>query len=363
MATGRWAEFMYFRYRPVSPLTASGLGASGVTITQRYADSGLPKASALVHAAVMDDLAPYEKPVSEFLQPRHWPAWLGLGILRAASHLSYGETVRYGRALGMGMLAMVPIRARVAAINIGLCFPELTPAERAAIVREHYAQVGIATLELGLNWYRVGADYNVPYRFSGLEHVEAARRSGRGVLLVGGHFAHIETTAKIVIANVPMMSAVYRPPNQPLLAREMHLRRNIAVDPIPMGDVKRLIRNLRAGHAIFFYPDQGRKIKESALIPFFGEPAITNTATARIARMGNAALLPLQSRRLPGAQGVEVRILPEMPLRETDTAEDVAHAINQRIEADVRAEPAQYFWLHKRFKNRGPEFPDVYARK
>ncbi|KAF0095875.1 MAG: lipid A biosynthesis lauroyl acyltransferase [Puniceicoccaceae bacterium 5H] len=349
------------RYSHVAALQASWLGASGVTIWQQSLGIGLRS----MHQALQYDFSMGENAsVESFYHPRYWPSWLGLGVLRAAARLSYPDVVTYGRALGELVYQAFPFRAHVARVNLRLCFPERSEAEREELVRENYAQMGVSALELGHNWYRPDARFDVPYTLTGLEHVRAVQAAGRPVLLLIPHFTNLETTGRIIqqhLVGYPQ-SLLYRPPNNRLYAREMHRKRLARLEAIPMNDVKSLIRALKRQSIVFYAPDQGRKIKDSALVPFFGEPAVTNTATSRLARMTNAAVLPIFTRRDEAEHRHRIDIQPEMLEMHDPDPLVGALAMNQRIEEAIRQAPAQYLWLHKRFKRRGPELPDVYKR-
>ena len=112
-----------------------------------------------------------------------------------------------------------------------------------------------------------------------------------------------------------------------------------------------------------YLADQSYTGKGSALLPFFGEPAMTNTATSRIARVSGATVLPCFSRRLPGDSDYVLTIgapLDGFPSR--DAAEDTRR-LTRVLEDCISVCPEQYWWIHKRFKNRPPPLPDLYARR
>jgi KDO2-lipid IV(A) lauroyltransferase len=130
---------------------------------------------------------------------------------------------------------------------------------------------------------------------------------------------------------------------------------------VHFDDLKGLIRALRSGHTIWYAPDQGKRTKLSEILPFFGVPAITNTATGKLAAMTGAPVVPYFARGEADGS-YTLTVLP--PLENFPTADANADAIriNALIEHHVRLAPAQYLWVHKRFKARGPGYPEVYAR-
>jgi KDO2-lipid IV(A) lauroyltransferase len=131
---------------------------------------------------------------------------------------------------------------------------------------------------------------------------------------------------------------------------------------IPSDDVRMLLRQLRANRAIAYMPDQAFLGKQAALVPFFGEPALTNVVMSKLATISGAAVLPFFFRRLPGAQGYRVDIGPPIPGLPSDDAVADARAFFSRLEDYIRLAPEQYLWMYKKFKGRPAPFPDIYSK-
>jgi KDO2-lipid IV(A) lauroyltransferase len=96
------------------------------------------------------------------------------------------------------------------------------------------------------------------------------------------------------------------------------------------------------------------------MVPFFGVPAATNTATSRLARMTGAAVLPYFQERLPGSQGYRAVIYPTLDNFPSEDPAADAERFNKLIEQQIRRAPEQYLWIHRRFKGLTPEYPDFY---
>jgi KDO2-lipid IV(A) lauroyltransferase len=116
--------------------------------------------------------------------------------------------------------------------------------------------------------------------------------------------------------------------------------------------IKPLLRAVRdEGRAFFNMPDMDFGRKESVFVPFFGVAAATLLAPSRLARMLKMTVQPVVAEMRPDG-GWRVRFLPPWTDWPTDDPEADAKRMNAWIEAEVRRLPAQYLWVHKRFKTR-----------
>jgi KDO2-lipid IV(A) lauroyltransferase len=124
-------------------------------------------------------------------------------------------------------------------------------------------------------------------------------------------------------------------------------------------NVRGLMRSLRDNAVVFYASDQSYGGKGSALLPFFNEPAMTNTAIGRIAAATGAVVLPYYCRRTDHhyemSFGASLEGVPS-----GDAAADTLR-LTQVIEGYVRLCPEQYWWIHQRFKGRPAPLPDLYA--
>ena len=263
-----------------------------------------------------------------------------------------------GRAIGGLLLRALPTRRRVAARNLELCFPELDADARETLLRRHFASIGIGLFEFARAWWGSVAPLRRGLEIEGLEHMEAARAGGRGVIVVSGHFTTLEVCGRLMCDHVPL-AGMYRPHAQP--AMEWAVRRGrlrYAAAMFPKQDLRGTVRHLKRGGLLWYAPDQDPSRGESVYVPFFGQPAHSLTSTHQLARMSGAAVLFYQhARREDG--GYTLRLFPaseDYPSRDAtaDTAEVMA-----AIETMARAAPAQYLWIHRRFK-RQPDGSSAY---
>lgn len=286
---------------------------------------------------------------------------LGILLLKGFARLPMTWLQAIGKGLGTVVFWIFPYRKRIACINLRLCYPDMPEKDLRELVYRHYQAMGMGIFELAAAWYKTDEELAEISDVIGTEHLEAVAASGRGALLLTAHFTTLEIGGRILLGQREF-SCLYRKPDQPVIAREMtRIRKTKMQSVIHMDEVNDLIRALRDGEFVWYAPDQGKKMKYSEVLPFFGVPAVTNTATGRIARMGKAAILPFIGYRTPAGR-YRVEILPELTDIPTRDADADAVKINKLIEGLIANAPEQYFWLHKRFKRRGPGYEDVYAK-
>jgi KDO2-lipid IV(A) lauroyltransferase len=297
------------------------------------------------------------------LHPRYWPTWLALGILRVFEPLPFPLLVWLGRRIGE-VLARLPLRfVRIARRNLELCLPERSVPERQQLLLEHFRSVGIGIFETAISWWSSDERIRRLTRLEGEEHLHAALARGNGAILLSAHFTTLEIGARALCARTPT-SIMYRPTRNLVLERFlMRNRGRQAKRAIPRDDVRTLISALKNNEPVWYAPDQSYRKKGAQMVPFFGIPTATNTATSRLARMTEAAVLPYFPERLPGGQGYRMVIQPMLEnFPSKDGAAD-AQRFNECIEEQVRRVPEQYLWIHRRFKGLSAEYPDYYGER
>lgn len=285
------------------------------------------------------------------LHPRYWILWFFIGFAAAVTRLPYRWQISIGKFFGLLLHKIARSRRHVAEVNIRLCFPEQSPAEQAQLVRQVFIDNGIGFMETLISWFRA-PDYLLPItRFNGLEKLQAAHATGRGVLILGGHYSMLDLAGTLV-GNRATVSITYKPQKNAVLNYVMKRGRSGTYkNQFVSKDVRGMMRALKQGDAVWYAPDQDFGPDNSVFVPFFGVPTATLTATSRIAKAGNAVVIPISFFRLPDNSGYEITFFDPLPIPgESDEAD--ALVATQFLEQQIRRYPSQYLWVHKRFKSQ-----------
>jgi len=284
------------------------------------------------------------------LHPRHWPVWLGFGVLRLCALLPYSTGMALGRALGRLFMRVAGSRRRIAAINFELCFPELSDAERGVLLKRHFESLGMGLVEIGFMWWWSSKRFYQHAETEGAEHIADALARGRGIIFVSAHFTTIEAHGR-VLADLTPVSPMYREFDNPVVAfMVLRNRGRLVRDMISKNDARKFIRTLRANHSAWIIPDQNSSMKHSVFADFLGVPAATNVSISRFARITGAAVIPFTTARHNG--GYQTRVLPALEdFPSGDVVED-ARRLNHLFGTWIREQPAHYLWIHRRFKHR-----------
>lgn len=293
------------------------------------------------------------------LAPRYWPSWLLMGLGWLVSQLPYRLQMWLGARLGWLASRVVPKRRHIADVNLALCYPDLTEAERRDLLAAHFRSVGQGAMETGICWWGSQAKVDKLAHVEGLEHMEDAAGRGRGIILLSAHTTSLEIGVRqaqkyLDALDIPTC-AMYKPPHDPVVSHVMRTRReaHIVGNSISYKNVRGVLKALRRGDAVWYAADQKAGGSMSTVVDFFGQPARTHTALSRLAQMTQATILPFFTLRRADGRGY--RLIIQAPLKDFPGDDETADArrINALIESVVAEDPAQYFWLHQRFKRQG----------
>lgn len=288
---------------------------------------------------------------------------LALALVWLARLLPFPVLAAVGSVLGRLLFLLPTERRRVVLTNLHLCFPQLSEAERRRLARMHFVDFTRSVLDRGIAWWSSRERLCRLVRIEGLEHFEGCL--DRPLVLLAPHFVGLDIGAQRLAAEYRAVSMYSRQKNARFDTFLRDKRNRFGtVTLVPRQDgLRSVVRAMRAGATLYYLPDMDFGPRDSIFVPFFGVPAATIPALGRIVRLTGAAVVPCVTELLPGAAGYCVRLYPPwrgFPAAEgADDFEDTRR-MNAFIEDRVRELPAQYHWLHKRFKTRPPGEPPVY---
>nr|WP_246237879.1 lipid A biosynthesis acyltransferase [Caldichromatium japonicum] len=287
--------------------------------------------------------------------PLAWPSWFVVWCLEALGHLPFPVLWALGQVVGVLGYLIAGKRRRVARRNLERCFPGLDARTRERLLIAHFAWLGVAVLTQGVVWTASRRRLARLVRICGREHLDRCIARGQAVILLVPHFVGLELGGAAFSALVHPGAYMYQRLRNPVFDQRVRRARqrfgSIAIER--RDDLRPLIRALKGGRPLFYLPDQdaGRR---GVFVPFCGVLASTVPMLGRFAALTQAAVIPTLARFLPWGRGLELIFLHPLADFPSGDVQSDATRMNQAIEATFSEMPAQYFWVHRRFKTRPP---------
>jgi KDO2-lipid IV(A) lauroyltransferase len=303
-------------------------------------------------------------PAAVLLWPRHWPAWLAVGLFRLLALLPFPWQAALGQGLGRLGYRFAGRRGDVARINLRICLPELSAAEREDLLREHFGWLGQAALCQGLSWAAPVQRLRRIVHIRNREFIDRCIADKRPVIVLVPHFLGLELGGTGFTAMVHPGMYMYQRIRSPVIdATVKHGRTRFGSIPVErQDDLRALVREMKRGTPFFYLPDQDPGRRRGLFVPFCGIPTATVPTLGRIARLAGAVVIPTFARFMPRGEGLELIFDPPIePFPSGDPEADAAQ-MNRIIEDRLRDMPAQYFWVHRRFKTRPDGEPPLYPK-
>jgi KDO2-lipid IV(A) lauroyltransferase len=286
---------------------------------------------------------------------------LAISLMWLIHFLPLGVQAAIGNGIGTLLFWLIPERRQVTRINLETCFPRMGAAARERLARAHMRAFVRSLVERGILWWAPRERLARLIRVEGLEHLRAL--GGRPAILFVPHFVGMDAGFTRLTCELDMVGIYARP-------KDARFARLLALGRGRFGDQRQVSRQegvrapimamLREHRPFYYLPDQDHGPRGSIFVPFFGVPAATVPGLSRIARLAGAKVLPCVTRMLPAGEGYVVRIEPPWPDFPTDDIEADTRRMNAYIEQVALQMPAQYLWMHKRFKTRPPGAARLY---
>ncbi len=276
-------------------------------------------------------------------------------LVRTLNSLSLEGAQRLGKLVGdLAYLAGGRLK-KTTARNLALCFPDVTRAESRELVRSSLRHTGRFAAESGMLWGPRDRWKNLIAGVEGVEIIDRARESGRGVLVLVPHFGNWEILNLFLGARYGL-SALYDPPRIPdldLIVREGRTRTGSVMLPASSGGIRSLYSKLKNGGVVALLPDQVPATSAGEYAPFFARPAFTMTLAYKLAAKLQPRLVMAHARRLPNAAGFSLGFTALTDLETCAESLEFLATMNRAIEQLIATDRAQYQWEYKRFK--GPK--------
>ncbi len=243
---------------------------------------------------------------------------------------------------------------RVAQTNLRIAFPDASDAEIARLLDEQWGETGRWIAEFPV-LDRIISD---PGRVEvvGAERLAAIAAGAGPAVFVSGHFSSFEIMAAVIVHSGVTCQITYRATNNPYVderIRENRWRYGVRLfAPKGTDGARELLRALSRGESVALMNDQ--KFNGGVASPLFGVTAHTAPGPSSFALRFGIPLQPMSVQRIEGAR---FRVMVHEPIRLADTGDRNAdietgvRRINAFMEDRIRARPAEWFWVHKRWPN------------
>ena len=261
---------------------------------------------------------------------------------------------------GLGSLLFHFGRRRVTLINLKLCFPQKTEAEREHIGRGVFQNLARSTLELGRVWYGPVEDALANVTLLDKHHIDVWRGKAP-VIVLAPHFVGLDMGGTRFSQEYPEVFSMYSEQKNKVFDRALRRARqrfNNATLITRQQGMRPVLKALKAKQLFYYLPDMDFGAKDAVFVDFFGVKTATVTAMSRLAEITGAKIVPLVTRQT--ADGYEARFYPAWDDYPTSDADADARRLNAFLEERILEMPDQYFWVHKRFKTRPPGEPSFY---
>ena len=282
--------------------------------------------------------------------PRYWLSWLGVALLFIFGQMPVFMQKALSWLVGNLAYFVDAKHRKICAINLDMCFPELDIKAKKKLNRQSFCYVFFGLLVMATVWFAPRKKTLGRLLVTGEQNVHNAFNQGRGVLLVVGHQACVETHA--LLGTMFPLSGVYRKHTNPVFELVSYAGRGRYMKKtISRTEIKKVIPEIRKKQVFLVSPDQDIGRKGCVFSPFFGVTASTSTLIPRLQQMAELDVLCC-SAFITEDNSYHLRISAPVQLEESQSVEERVDALNLLLEKQIREYPAQYLWQHKRFKTQ-----------
>ena len=267
-----------------------------------------------------------------------------------------------GHALGWLLCLFARSRRHIVHTNLALCFSEKSASEIDALTRAHFVNFAQSLLDRAWLWHAPLEKVQSRFQWVGSEEALSQLNAAGPRIVFAPHFVGLDAGGLALTLRAPKSVAfIFVPQHNKLMDEWVNQGRQRVGNVKPYfrhEGVKQIMSGLRQGEMLHLSPDMDFGSDESIFVPFMGVSAATVPSLSRFARLGRASVFSLVTRMT--AQGYEMSLSDAWKDFPSEDVEADTLRMNLELEAAVRRSPAQYYWVHKRFKTRPEGAPSVY---
>ena len=268
--------------------------------------------------------------------------WQGLCHLPTSWHPAIGKLC------GKLLLVFAGSRKKIAQANLALCFPNLSKMEQQKLLRDNFLHLGRSLIETGIAWFwsneKIQSQIN--YEITGLDLL-LPKGSNKGNLIIFKHSQHLELDARLLAMNVPTYG-VSRSHNSASMNKIQDKGRLSSLkDTADKNNPRKFMKWLKSGKNVLYAIDQDYGWDHSVKLNFFQQEAATITTTKKIIDATNSNLLFINSYYENNKLILKIELIDHLDLDSTA----LAQKINDIMEEKILLHPAEYLWIHRRFKS------------
>ena len=264
-----------------------------------------------------------------------------------------------GAGLGLLLYVFAHARRHVVQVNLRHCFPAMSAAERAALARQHFVQVGQSLIDRAWLWHAPLQVVRQRLQWTG---AVAQLAGAQPTVIFAPHFVGLDAGGlALTLHSTTPVAFIYVTQSNPDLENWVNQGRERGgpVKPYFRHDgVKQIVTALRHGEKLHLSPDMDLGPEDSVFVDFMGVPAATVTSLPRFAKLGRAQVVPMLTRMTP--QGYTIEVLPAWADFPSGDLRLDTERMNVRLAEWIARQPSQYYWVHKRFKTRPEGQPSLY---
>lgn len=284
---------------------------------------------------------------------------IGIVVMHVLGHLPLAWVRALGWLLGWALYGLAAPRRRVAQTNLRLCFPEKSDAQIRVLTIRTFVHFAQAWLDRGWLWHGSPAVVRRRLTLSGAVNELQGREP---VVIFAPHFVGLDAgwTALTQQLSRQFTTIYTNQADKVIDAWILAGRQRFGAARLfgRVNGVKTIVAALRAGDPLYLLPDMNFGPEDSVFVPFYGVSAATVPSLSRFAKLGRAKVVPVVTRMT--RRGYEVQVMPAWPGFPSDDVVADTALMNLRLQSFIDTMPDQYFWVHKRFKDRPPGAPVVY---